>query len=214
MVDPQRFHPGLDGGSIRERLGIPPGAPVAGMISRFQPYRRHDLVVEAWVDVVRQIPDARLVLIGRGENEARIRELVERKSLSDSVIFAGYRTDDFPQHVAALDLLIYLRPGSDGSCRTVLEAMAVGRPCLVAPVGALLDLVQDDVTGVVVREERPEALAAAVVDLLSSPRKMLGMGPRGRQLVERRHTPAHVVDLFEEVYSSAIASKGTPEHEV
>jgi glycosyltransferase involved in cell wall biosynthesis len=183
------------------------------MIARFQPYRRHDLLVEAWVEVARQMPEARLVLIGRGENESRIRNLVKRMDLSESVIFAGYRLDDFPQHVAALDLLVYLRPGSDGSCRTVLEAMAVGRPCLVAPVGALLDLVQDGVTGVVLPEERINALAESIVDLLSSPQKRKQMGERGRQIVERKHTPEHVADFLEEVYGGAIASSGTPEHE-
>ncbi|MFH1743660.1 MAG: glycosyltransferase [bacterium] len=214
MVDTERFHPGLDGVPIRQRLGIPASAPVAGMISRFQPYRRHDLVVDAWAHVVRRIPDARLVLIGRGENEDEIRRLVEKRELSGSVVFAGYQIEEFPEYVAALDLLIYLRPGSDGTCRTVLEAMAVGRPSLVSPIGSLVDLVEDGVTGVIAHDERPESLAESFVEIVSSPDKIREMGRRCRLLVERKHTPNHVADFFEEVYSGAIASKEIPEQDV
>ncbi|HOE10375.1 MAG TPA: glycosyltransferase [bacterium] len=210
LVDIERFHPGLDSESVRRRFNIPTEAPVAGMISRFQPYRRHDLVVEAWAHVVRTRPDARLLLIGRGENEEQIRRLVIERGLTDSVIFGGYHTDDFPQHVAAMDLLIYLRPGSDGACRTVLEAMAVGIPSLVSPIGALVDLIEDGVNGVICRDERPDALARDILDLIAFPERLREMGRHGRLRAERQHTPERIADLFEQFYSAAMASGGTP----
>ncbi len=212
MIDTERFHPALDRNAAREQMGIPPDAPVAGMISRFQPYRRHDLAVEAWSKVVERLSEVRLVLIGRGENEERIRDLVHRKGLDKSVVFAGYHTDDFPEYVAALDLLVYLSPGSDGTCRTVLEAMAVGRPPVVAPIGALVDLVEHNKTGVILSDSSPDALASAVIETLSSPEKLQRMGEEGRRLVERKHTPDQIAEFIERVYWTAISSIGDPEH--
>ncbi len=210
LVDIERFHPGLDGESVRRTFNIPAEAPVAGMISRFQPYRRHDLVVEAWAHVVRARPDARLLLIGRGENEDQIHRLVIERGLTDSVIFGGYHTDDFPQHIAAMDLLIYLRPGSDGTCRTVLEAMAAGVPSLVSPIGALVDLVEDGVNGVICRDEGPDVLAQVILDLIESPDRLRKMGRNGRMRAERQHTPECIADLFEQFYSAAMVSRRIP----
>jgi len=213
MINTNRFHPGLDGSRARERMGIPRDAPVAGMIARFQSYRRHDFAVEAWAKVVERLPLARLVLVGRGENEERIRDLVRRSNLEHAVIFAGYHTDDFPEYVAALDLLIYLRPGSDGTCRTVLEAMAAGRPSLVAPVGGLVDLVKDGENGTILPEESRDVLASLVLDLLSSPERLRAMGEAGRRLVEQRHTPEHLAEFLEQVYWTTMSSNRIPEHQ-
>ena len=109
-----------------------------------------------------------------------------------------------------MDLLIYLRPGSDGTCRTVLEAMAVGIPSLVSPIGALVDLIEDGVNGVICRDERPDALARDILDLIAFPERLREMGRQGRLRAERQHTPERIADLFEQFYSAAMASGRTP----
>src|SRR5215813_677504 len=64
-VDANSFTP--DGPDLRGELGIPPAAPVAGIVSRIKPERRHLELVRAFAGVARDLPEARLVIIGRGE---------------------------------------------------------------------------------------------------------------------------------------------------
>ncbi len=63
------------------------------------------------------------------------------------MLFAGYRDNDLPAVLDALDLFVLLGAGSDESCRAVLEAMAAGRPVVARRVGALGDAVVDGQTG-------------------------------------------------------------------
>ena len=75
------------------------------------------------------------------------RRLVRELDLEATVVFAGYRGADLPAVLAALDCFVLLGVGSEESCRAVLEAMAVGRPVVAAPVGAVPEIVVDGETG-------------------------------------------------------------------
>ena len=88
--------------------------------------------------------------------------------LLDRVIFAGYRAGDYVDAIRCMDLLTFLVPGSDGSCRALLEAQACGVPAVVSRRGALPEIVIDGETGLVVEEEIG-ALVDAWRSLLSRP---------------------------------------------
>jgi glycosyltransferase involved in cell wall biosynthesis len=198
-VDSERFRPGEDGAEVRSQAGVPPDAPVAGIVARMKPDRGHQLLLQAWSKVAGQLPGARLLIAGRGELELELRGQADRAGLRGSVIFAGYRRD-LPRFYRALDLKVLLAPGNDGTCRAALEALASGVPVLASRRGALPEIVRDGQTGRVVPADDPDALASAMVQLLNDRRGLAEMGRRARADAESRFTIGRQAGEIEGLY--------------
>ena len=147
-----------EAGDLRASLRIPAAAPVVGIVARVQAHRRFDLLLEAFEVLLRSQPEARLLVVGRGTRRAELLdEPVRRRGLADRVVAAGYRTDDYAAVLRSMDVFTYLVPGSDGTCRALLEAGALALPAVVSRRGALAEIVEDERSGLVV-DEAPEAL--------------------------------------------------------
>jgi glycosyltransferase involved in cell wall biosynthesis len=198
-VDSQRFRPGEDGMEVRTQVGVPPDAPVAGIVARMKPDRGHQMLLQAWSSVAGKLPDARLLIAGRGELEQELRRQADQVGLEGSVIFIGYR-DDLPRVYRALDLKVLLAPGNDGTCRAALEAMASGVPVLATGRGALPEIVRDGRTGRIVPAEDPGALASAILQLLNDRPGLVEMGRQARKDAESRFTIGRQAGEIERLY--------------
>ncbi|MDQ7780197.1 MAG: glycosyltransferase [Planctomycetota bacterium] len=164
-VDLGRFREGIPCAQSRKSLGIPDGAVVVGIVARMQRHRRFGILLEGFRRAVESEPSLRLLVVGRGTHRRKVAiEPAQQLGIRDKVIFAGYRSADFVETVAAMDFKIFLVPGSDGTCRAVREAMAMGKPVIVASRGMLPELVIDGRTGLVI-EDTPEHIANAVLRL-------------------------------------------------
>ncbi|MCK5577990.1 MAG: glycosyltransferase family 4 protein, partial [Planctomycetes bacterium] len=143
-VDPERFRPESVTKDLRSSLGIPDGAVVGGIVARMQRHRRFDVLLKAVALAVKQIPDLKIVIIGRGTNREEVAiQPAKKLGLEQNVIFAGYLKDDYINTVGVFDFGLFLVPGSDGSCRAVRELMALGKPMIVAHRGILPEMVED-----------------------------------------------------------------------
>ncbi len=188
-VDAAAFSP--VGPDLRAELGIPADAPVAGMVSRIKPGRRHEDLVDAFRAVADRVPDARLVLVGRGEGEEAIRVRVAHRGLQRSVIFAGYRTgEELAAAYRTLDAKVLLAEGNDGTCRALLEGMAAGRPGVAYRFGAPAEAIVDGATGLLVPEGDVGALADALVELLGAIPRARSLGRAARERMETAFTEA------------------------
>lgn len=186
VVEPGELH--ARGTDLRRELGLSPQALVVGMVARMKPGRGHDLLLTAWRRVARESHRARLLLVGRGEEEQRLRVLVAGDEiLAGSVIFTGYRRD-LGRVYRTLDLKIMLAPGNDGTCRAALEAMACGVPVLAARVDALAEIVADGHTGRLVEAGRPGLLAETILALLSDRDQLRTMGRQAAASAVKRFT--------------------------
>ena len=94
-VDAARFSPTADGKAVRKELGLG-DAPVAGCVARMVPGRGHDVLIRAAARLRDRLPEARLVLVGRGEERPALEGLVRQLGLDSTVLFAGYRGADLP----------------------------------------------------------------------------------------------------------------------
>jgi glycosyltransferase involved in cell wall biosynthesis len=141
--------------------------PIVVALGRLEPYKRLDIVLRSWPAVLAEVPDARLVLIGRGQEEDRLRALAHHLGIARSVTFTGFIPEaakvEWLQHAA---LLVQVSR-KEGWGLTVTEAYACGTPVVAADVPGLADSVQDGVTGLLVRKPRPAALAATITKLLA-----------------------------------------------
>ena len=103
---------------------------VVGHIGRFHDQKNHEFLLEIFGEISRKKGDAVLLLVGVGNKEAKIRQMVMEMNLLDKVIFAGQRFD-IPQLLSAMDVFVF--PSfHEGMPNTVIEAQATGLPCLIA----------------------------------------------------------------------------------
>jgi glycosyltransferase involved in cell wall biosynthesis len=204
-VDAERFDPRADGRAVRAELGLGT-APVAGCVARMVPGRGHDVLLRAMARLRERMPEARLVLVGRGEHRPALEALVRDLGLESTVIFAGYRGADLPGMLAALDCLVLLGTGSEESCRAVLEGMAAARPVVAAPVGAVPEIVVDGQTGWLV-EPAPEPVAERLEAVLRDRERARLMGVAGRSRVESLFTPPRRAALVEAIYAQVLAKE-------
>lgn len=202
-VDTTRFAPRPADPEVRASLGLAPEHRVVGIVARVQRHRRFDLLLDAAAELLAADPRARLLVVGRGTHRRTLaEEPAERMGLADRVIFAGYRKEDYAEVLRAIDVFTFLVPGSDGTCRALLEAAACGIPAVTSKRGALPEIVIDGVTGIL-SEEDPRALAGAWRALLDDPARRRSMGENARRRAETVFTPARFADEVEALYREA-----------
>ena len=206
-VDLERFAPRPPDAALRASLGLSPEHLVVGISARVQRHRRFDLLLAAMARLARALPEARLLVVGRGTHlEETARRPAQRLGIADRVVFAGYRSADYADVLRASDVFTLLVPGSDGSCRALLEAAACGIPAVTTGLGTLPEIVLDGETGLVV-EARPERLAAAWRALLEDAGRRKKLGEAARRRAERCFSPAHHAEQVAGLYREAQAAR-------
>lgn len=207
-------------GDLRARWQLGPEHVLVGITARIQPHRRFELLWEAAALVVRQNPAVRFVLLGRGnaeDTEQLVRAPVARLGLDANVLLPGYLYEpEYSQALRSLDLFLFLVPGSDGTCRAVREAMAVGQPVLVTPRGMLPQIVtpepgapRDAAPPGLVVDETAEAIAAAILRLAGQPELRRAMASSARRKVEQAMDPTRAARRLAEFYMRLAAQVAT-----
>lgn len=183
-------------------LGLPAGALVVGFLGSFEPRKGLLDLAAAWPAVARAAPEAHLVLVGRGSQDALLRE---RLAGAPRVHFLGHRADTAGV-MRALHLLV-LPSYVEGAPNVVLEAMAAGVPVVATAVSGTPELVADGETGRLVPAGDPPSLAAALGALLADPGCRRRMGEAGRARATERFTLARMIDQYEALLLSLAAPR-------
>jgi glycosyltransferase involved in cell wall biosynthesis len=181
----ERYDPKGSYRDMRDVFKIAHEDMVIGMVARFQKYRRTEIFLGALERLVVEFPHVKALLVGRS---SQIRESVieptRRLGLDANVILAGYQTENYLDTLAAMDIFVFLMAGSDGTARALREAMAMGKPTVVARRGMLPEIVEPGVTGMVV-DDTPENLIGALRTLIQDRRLREKMGKAGCEKARR-----------------------------
>jgi glycosyltransferase involved in cell wall biosynthesis len=198
-------------GEARRELGLPPQTPVALVAAQMVPWKGHRRFLAAMALLRRTCPAVALLagddLFGDHPGYvAELRRLAERLGIAGAVRFLGHRRD-VPTLMADADVVV-VPSDAEPFGRVVLEAMALGRPVVGLARGGLPEVVQDGVTGRLVRGDSAEDLARAMAELLTDAATRERMGTAGRRLVrERFDLPAHAARISE-VYGRLTRRRG------
>lgn len=168
---------------VRDELGVPDGGVVVITLANFRPAKRYEDLARAAALVVEAGVDAVFVAIGEGPLQWEILGLAAELGITDRFRLLGLREDAAPL-LAGADIFV-LASDHEGGPLAVLEAMAAGLPVVSTPVGLVPDAVTEGVNGHIVPIGRPDALAAAIIDLARDPDRRSRMGAAGGELVER-----------------------------
>lgn len=189
-VDVEHFAPG------EAPAPRPPVMPTVGAVGRLIPAKGYRDLLRGWPRVVRQIPDARLRIVGDGPMREPLEGLAEELSIAGSTTFVGYvpdpRTEFRRFDVAAFPSL------REGLSLTAAQAMASGVPLVTSNLPSFRTLVGE--TGVTVPQGDPTALAEALVELLTDPERRSELATAGRKRIEERFSIDRVVKEYAALY--------------
>ncbi len=173
-VDVERMRSlGRDRAVVRAQLGIDPEALVVGTVANVRPVKAYPDLLAAAALVIAALPDVRFVAVGQGAQEAEIRALHARLGLGDRFQLLGYRPDAI-RIMAACDVFC-LASLHEGLPVALMEALALGLPAVATDVGGIREVVEPGREGTLVPPRRPDALAAALVALLTDPEQRAAM---------------------------------------
>jgi len=190
-VDLDRFHPDRSGWGIRAELAVPADAPLVGMVAHLTPWKGHEDFIRIALRLSEQVPGVRFLVTGgpiyETEGHEGYAESLRRRTvdlgLAGRVVFLGAR-DDVPEILAAIDVLIHCPTAPEPFGRVVAEAMAAGRPVVAANAGGTPEIVEHDVTGLLVPPGDVRGFADAVQRLLADPALRHSLGAAARRRAE------------------------------
>ncbi|MEU1504199.1 glycosyltransferase family 4 protein [Kitasatospora sp. NPDC005748] len=190
-VDEQTFHPDSGGAELRRRLGLA-DRPVVVCVSRLVPRKGQDTLIEAMPQILAEVPDAVLLIVGDGPYRADLEKLADARGVRHAVRFTGaVPWSELPAHYGAGDVFAMpcrtRRGGLDveGLGIVYLEASATGLPVVAGDSGGAPDAVLEGETGYVVPGGSPAAAAERIVRLLNDEDLRRRLGEAGRRWVDR-----------------------------
>jgi glycosyltransferase involved in cell wall biosynthesis len=184
----------------RRLLGLDDADRVAVIVARLFPEKNHRLLLSAFADVVSHVERARLLIAGAGVEEEAIREEIKRLKLNGSVRMLGVRRD-VARLLAASDVFV-LSSDREGMPVAMLEAMAAARPVVATAVGDIPSILEDGVSGRLVTPRDRQAMAAALVEVLSNPERAAAMGENARRVIAETFDLRSMIARYEALYTA------------
>jgi len=199
-IDVGIFNPDKVESDIREKLNIPTGSPLVGMIAILRNKKGHRTLLDCIPAVLKEKPDTLFLIVGNGPQEKNINKKIEAMGLTEKIVMLGLR-HDIPQILKAIDLCV-LPTLEESLPQALLQAMAMGKPVIGTKVGGVGEAVKDGVNGYLIEPDNPRALADAIIDILQDNEKAIRMGLEGRRIVEREFTVDCMSKRMFELYGS------------
>lgn len=211
-----RIHDGIDPARIRkeaishgmhERLGIPVGVPVIGVVGNIKAWKGQATLIRAMGDIVKMHPDTRCIVVGSVVDQdyfAQMNAVAVEGGYADRVIYTGY--ERMPAAcMSIMDVVVHTSVAPEPFGLVILEGMALGKPVVATAHGGPLDIVIDGVTGRLTTPGDEHGLAAAISGLLSDDNLRSRLGQAGRARLNTEFTAARNARRIEEVYASSLA---------
>lgn len=207
--------------TLPEEYGFEPGTSIVGVVARLEAEKGHLTLLDGWPLVLARVPNARLLIVGEGSQRRALEDQAESLGLLGEpctgeycvgtrharpgarVIFTG-RRDDVPAVTAALDVAV-LPSYREAQGLVILEAMALSRPVVASNVGGIPEMIEDGVTGLLVPPHDSEALAAAIVRLLTDHPLADTIARAGRAQAHARFCIERMVSAIQDVYEEGAA---------
>ena len=179
--------------NLRAEFWLPTHAPIIGNVAALVPHKGHRYLIDAMPLILKDIPDARLVIAGEGELEPVLRRQLKEHHLEKQVILAGFRPDVLAL-LRACDLIV-LSSVTEGLGTSLLDAMAASRAVVATGAGGIPEVVVDGVTGLLVPPRNVERLAGAIIRLLTDASLRQQMGSSGFVRARELFSADRMVDL-------------------
>jgi glycosyltransferase involved in cell wall biosynthesis len=164
--DIEIIHNGVDHDGYGPDESMRSDDPLIVCVTRLKKYKGVHLLIQAMPKVKREVPNAKLVITGKGDYEPKLQALTRRLGLEDTVEFAGFVAREEKANLYRRAQVVVNPSAKEGWGLTVIEANACGTPVVAADAQGLRDSVKDGETGLLYPHSDTDAMADAIVKLL------------------------------------------------
>lgn len=185
---------------LHRKLNIPQATNIIGSLSRLGIEKGHHLLIQAMPSILEQHPNSILVLVGDGDQRQSLEAMVKDLHVQEKVIFMGFQLEQHKYDILR-DFDIYAFPSlREGFGIALLEAMAVGRPCVVSNLPVLTDVATANEV-IFFEADSSQDLAAKIINTLSqSPVERKRMSLAAVSLVKTRYNTSSWIDSYCRLY--------------
>jgi glycosyltransferase involved in cell wall biosynthesis len=185
--------------AIRRELG---GGPIIGHVGALvDRHKGQSILLEAFSKLLNEFPQARLLFVGDGPDRAHLERLAKD---NPRICFAGFREDVGPW-IAAMDIFAF-PSREEGLGSSVLDAMALGVPVVVSPVGGLPELVGKNQRGLVMDQLDADSLFLGIQALLRDPALRQQLATEAR-VFALRHDADEMAGQYLQVYHAILSQE-------
>jgi glycosyltransferase involved in cell wall biosynthesis len=205
-IDHDYFSPKVSDRIHKDRLNLPEGSLVVGILGRLSPVKGHRYFVQAAEYVLKQIPHTIFIICGHDAQVSveELKEMVKKMGMEENFRFLG-KVEDPREVISLFDVGVVSSVGSETICRVALEYMSMGKPVVGTKINAIPEVVEPGVNGWLVEPGNAQELAGALIELLQDEKKRKNYGEASRQMVLEKFTLDVFAQKTEEVYLSVLS---------
>ena len=202
-VDANSFSPegvGDELGAFKYNLGLDT-SPVIGSVSRLSPVKGLNYLLLAMKDILKELPEAKLLLVGEGPSKRHLMELARKLGIEKNVFFASSTTDT-RRFLDIIDVFVFYSL-EEGLGLSLLEAMACGKPCVASNVGGVSSIIEDGVTGILVPPKDTHTLKSAIIKVLKNAPLKERLALNGKKVIKNKFSLDNMVVEVINVYKKS-----------
>jgi len=203
-IDTRRFSPGQKSEKLKVRLGVY-NSPTIITLRNLRPVYDVESLIKSVPLVLKEIPESKFIIAGKGPEEERLKELAKSLGVSDSVKFIGFiPNDELPEYLNSMDVYVSTSLSDAGIAASTAEAMSCGLPVIVTDVADNKEWVEDGITGFVVPTKDPKLLAEKIIYLLQNENVRKKFGKISRKIIEERNNYHKEMGKMEKIYKELV----------
>ncbi len=183
---------------LHEMFELPENCVLFGTIARLDPIKNHNMMLRAFKRVIDAGINAKLLIVGDGDERANVDAVIDELGISENVIMTGYESKPH-NHLELMN--IYLLPSlSEGTSMTLLEAMSLGKPCIVTNAGGNPEIVLHNQTGLVTPNNDEHAYAKAMIMLAKDHARQAAFGIAAKARFEEVFSINNMTQAYQALY--------------
>lgn len=204
-INLEQFQPKKASKELYDRFDIPTDKKIIGYLGRLDNEKHLDVVVRAFAQLVEDgRDDIHLLLVGAGNAEVHLHNLVASLGMSDKTTFTGLASEEDWPLLHRIPTIYTMPSPNELQSIATLEAMASGKPVVAVDAGALSELCHNDENGYLVYTDDVNGFSRSLAMLLDNPRRLSQFGKRSREIAET-HDEKIIIPQFLKLYKDVIA---------
>lgn len=207
-IDVKKFTPSARNNKIREKFGFG-NEPVIISTRSFRPVYDIETLIKAVPAVLKSVPQAKFLIVGRGPLEGELKNLAQSLGVTASIRFISFVSDeDFPGIIASSDIYVSTSLSDAGIASSTAEAMACGLPAIITDFGDNVRWVNDGVNGFIIPLKSPGVLAEKIIYLCKNEADRKKFGRLNPGIINERNSTEKEMYKMELLYKELIKQSG------
>lgn len=158
-------------------------------VGQLRQYKRVDILIKAFNDVIKNMPDVRIIIVGNGDKENELKDLAKRLEMQEKIVFAGFVDDDKKlDYYSIADVFVLPSPNlEEGFGLVALEAAAMEVPVIVTEGAGISEAFKEDNIGILIEPYSIEAMKNAIIDVLKNKKKARLCAKKLKDVVDKKY---------------------------